>query len=61
MLADVQRKSASIERSIGWVNKNGTVQQEIIIKSAPPIVVRKLIEEGYCLEVMLEGIRVYKV
>ena len=50
LLADIQRKSAPIELSIGWVDKNNTVQRGIVIRSAPPTVVRKL-----------TGIRVYKI
>lgn len=61
LLAEIQTKSAPIELSIGWVNKNRTVQQGIVIKSAPPLVSTKLIEAGYCLDIMQEGVRVYKV
>lgn len=61
LLADIQRKSGPIELSIGWVNKNNTVQQGIVIRSAPPVVTRKLVEEGYSLEVTPTGVRVYKI
>ena len=61
LLADIQRKSAPIELSIGWVDKNNTVQRGIVIRSAPPTVARKPIEEGYSLEVTKTGIRVYKI
>jgi hypothetical protein len=61
LLLDIQRKSAPIELSIGWVNVSGTVQQGIVIKSAPPLVVQKLVEAGYCLDIMQQGVRVYKV
>lgn len=61
MLVGIQTKSAPIELSIGWVNNNNTVQQGIVIKSAPPVVMRKLIEEGYSLEVTPKGVRVYKI
>lgn len=60
LLADIQRNSAPIELSIGWV-KNGTVQQGIVIKSAPPIVTQKLVEAGYQLDIMQQGVRVYKI
>ena len=60
LLADIQRNSAPIELSIGWV-KNGTVQQGIVIKSAPPIVTQKLVEAGYQLDITQQGVRVYKI
>lgn len=60
LLVDIQRNSAPIELSIGWV-KNGTVQQGIVIKSAPPIVTQKLVEAGYQLNIMPQGVRVYKI
>ncbi len=61
MLIGIQTKSAPIELSIGWVDKNNTVQRGIVIKSAPPIAMRKLIEEGYSLDVTPMGVRVYKI
>lgn len=61
LLADIQRNSAPIEVSIGWVNKNNTVQQGIVLKAAPPIAVQKLVEAGYQLDVMAAGVRVYKI
>lgn len=60
LLADIQRNSAPIELSIGWV-KNGTVQQGIVIKSAPPIVTQKLVEAGYQLDITQQGVRAYKI
>lgn len=60
-LTDIQVKSAPIELSIGWVNKNNTVQQGIVIKSAPAVVTKKLVEAGYSLDIMPEGVRVYKI
>lgn len=60
MLADIQRNTSSIEISIGWV-KDGIVQQGIIIKSAPSLAVQKLVEAGYCMEIMPQGVRVYKI
>lgn len=61
MLEDIQTKSAPIELSIGWVDKGNIVQREIVIKSAPPVVARELIEEGYCLDITPEGVIVYKI
>ena len=61
LLADIQRKSAPIELSIGWVSSSNTVQQGIIIKSAPPVVTEKLIEAGYSLDIMSQGVRVFKI
>lgn len=60
LLADIQRNSAPIELSIGWINYD-TVQQGIVIKSAPPLVTQKLVEAGYELDIMPQGVRVYKV
>lgn len=61
LLADIQRTSAPIEVSIGWVGASGTVQQGIVIKSAPAVAVQKLVEAGYSLEIMQQGVKVYKI
>ncbi len=61
LLADIQRTSAPIEVSIGWVGAGGTVQQGIVIKSAPAMAVQKLVEAGYNLEIMQQGVRVFKI
>lgn len=61
LLADIQRTSAPIELSIGWVNSNNTVQQGIVIKNAPPVVTQKLVEAGYQLDITQQGVRVYKI
>lgn len=61
LLADIQRNSAPIELSIGWVNSSNTVQQGIVIKNAPPIVTQKLVEAGYQLDITQRGVRVYKI
>ena len=61
LLADIQKNSAPIELSIGWVDSRNIVRQGIVIKSAPPIVTQKLIEHGYCLDITVAGARVYKI
>lgn len=61
LLADVQRTSAPIELSIGWTDAGRTVQQGIILKTAPHVAIQKLVEAGYCLEIMQQGVRVYKI
>lgn len=61
LLADIQRASAPIELSIGWVSSNNVVQQGIVIKNAPPVVTQKLIEQGYSLDITAAGVRVYKI
>lgn len=54
--------TAPIEISIGWVNSNNTVvDNEVIIKKAPPVVVEKLVNQGYSLDIMAAGVRVYKI
>ena len=60
LLANVQRHSAPIEVCIGRI-QNGTVHQGILIKSAPPVAVEKLVHAGYQLEITREGVRVYKI
>lgn len=61
-LAELQsiRGTAPIELSIGWVNKGIVVDNEVIIKAAPPKVVEELVQKGYSLEVRPEGVRVFK-
>lgn len=60
LLVAIQKNSAPIELSIGWVSNN-VVQIGIVIKSAPPIVIEKLIDAGYSLDIMKQGVRVYKI
>lgn len=60
LLANVQRHSAPIEVCIGRV-QDGVVRQGILIKSAPPIAVEKLVQAGYNLEITPEGVRVFRV
>lgn len=60
LLAEIQSASAPIELSIGWV-KDGIVQEGILIKSAPPVVTQKLVEAGYNLDIMAQGVLVYKI
>ncbi len=61
LLADIQRKGAPIELSIGWVDENRNVMQGIVIKSAPPLATQKLVEAGYSLNIMRQGVMVYKI
>lgn len=61
LLADIQRKGAPIELSIGWVDDNRNVMQGIVIKSAPPLAAQKLVEAGYSLSIMRQGVMVYKI
>lgn len=60
LLANVQRHSAPIEVSIGRV-QDGVVRQGILIKSAPPIAVEKLVQAGYQLEITPKGVRVFRI
>lgn len=60
LLAEIQKDSAPIELSIGW-EKDGKVKEGILIKEAPPVVARKLMEAGYCMEITPEGVDVYKI
>lgn len=60
LLANVQRHSAPIEVSIGRV-QDGVVRQGILLKSAPPIAVEKLVQAGYQLEITLKGVRVFRI
>lgn len=60
LLANIQRHSAPIEVSIGRI-QDGVVRQGILIKSAPPIAVEKLVQAGYQLEIASEGVRVFRI
>lgn len=60
LLVNVQRHSAPIEVSIGRV-QDGVVHQGILVKSAPPIAVEKLVQAGYQMEITQDGVRVYKI
>lgn len=59
-LAEIQRTSAPIEISIGSLTASQMVENDtLIIKSAPPIVTKELIEAGYTLSITPEGVKVY--
>lgn len=59
LLAEVQQKcSRPVEVSIGWV-KDGVLRPEIVIKSAQSLVTQRLIEAGFSLEILPQGVRVY--
>lgn len=63
-LAEMQSISGSapIEISIGWTDKNNmVVDNEVLIKKAPPVVAKKLVDLGYSLDIMAAGVRVYKI
>lgn len=60
LLLEIQKDAAPIELSIGWT-KDEIVRKGIVIKSAAPVVAQKLMEAGYSLEIMPEGVRVYKI
>lgn len=53
--------TAPIEISIGWTNNGTVVDNEIIIKKAPPVVTETLVALGYSLDIMAAGVRVYKL
>lgn len=61
LLAEIQRNSAPVELSIGWVNSSNIVQQGVVIRSAPPLVTQKLVEAGYCLEITPQGVAAYRL
>lgn len=59
LLSEVQQKCGRpVEVSIGWV-KDGVLRPEIVIKSAQSLVTRRLIEAGFSLEILPQGVRVY--
>lgn len=60
LLGELQRNTAPIEISIGYTNKNNIVCSGVVIKSAPPVVATKLVEQGYYLDIMKDGVHVSK-
>lgn len=60
ILYDKQQASAPIELSIGHVSDSNQVQHgTLIIKSASPAVVSKLISAGYSLSVTAKGVQIF--
>lgn len=60
-LAEIQNgHCAPIELSIGYVSDDNYVMDGIMIKSAPPKVVEKLVTMGYGLDITSKGVLVYK-
>lgn len=58
-LLELQKDSAPIEMSIGYCRGN-IVQQGILLKKAPPLVLTVLSRKGYVLDLIGSGILVYK-
>ena len=51
-LCIIQRSCAPIEVSIGTTGENNFIDNKaLVIKNAPPIVINKLIQEGYSLDI----------
>lgn len=62
LLLDAQKASAPIELSIGHVSESRQVQHgTVVLKSAPPSVIEKLMEEGYSLSMSTVGLEVFKI
>lgn len=59
LLADIQRNCGPIELGIGYV-EDGTVHQGILLKRAPAVVVSRIVEAGYWVEVMPQGAKVIR-
>lgn len=59
-LLDIQRNSAPIVISIGWTDKDRVVHDGIMLKDAPPVVIEKLIQQGYSLSLCNNGLHVSK-
>lgn len=60
LLVDLQESCGPIEIKIGTTRNNVVTSDTIVILEAPPIVVQKLIENGYDLDITKEGVIVYK-
>lgn len=60
LLVDIQESAAPIEVSIGRIKDNMVQGDCLIIKQAPPVVANKLIQEGYHLDILKEGVSVMK-
>lgn len=58
LLAETQRFCGPIELSIGWVDKRNIVQQGIVLKKAPPVVMDRLAKRGYQFSVTKYGVMV---
>lgn len=61
LLGEIQRNTAPIVISIGYVNRNNTVCSGLMIKEAPPAVTKKLTDAGYSMDITADGVRVYKI
>lgn len=61
LLGEIQRNTAPIAMSIGYTDENNMCRNGIIITKAAPLVVNKLVEHGYNLDIIKQGVRVYKI
>lgn len=57
-ILELSDDTAPIVLSFGFVGRNGLPEQGIVIKKAPPIVTRKMIEDGYNLNICEDGIHI---
>lgn len=58
LLSLIQENSAPITLTIGSLSDNIVEHNGIIIKEAPPVVIEKLVKEGYLLDVSSDGVLV---
>ena len=59
ILCDLQKGCAPIEVSIGTTGDNQMIDNKSLeIKNAPPVVIDKLVSEGYSLDIIDGGVRV---
>lgn len=60
LLISEQENCAPIVVSIGYCTKGGMVQKGIVMKEAPPVVIDKLIQNGYSCSLEENGLLIYK-
>lgn len=57
-ILELSDDTAPIVLSFGYTGKCGIREKGILIKEAPPIVTRKIIEEGYNLKICEDGVHI---
>lgn len=60
MLIDIQENCAPITLTIGSLSENTVEHDGVVIKEAPPVVIKELVKDGYMLDLSTDGILVEK-
>jgi len=60
LIYEAAKGTSPVSLQIGYT-LNNTCRQGIVVKEAPPVIVRALVENGYVCDLRPDGLHVYKL